>query len=397
MQVKFRILGGLEAEVDGVPVPLAGQRDRTVLATLLLEAGHVVPVSSLVAALWADDPPVTATKQVRNAVSRLRGLLAGADRPGVIVAEGDGYRLAVRPDCIDARVFEAQVTRAAEAAAAGRRRDAARILADALGLWRGPFLAGVPGRPAEAAAAAWAERRLAAEEAYHEHMLALSQRSGDVRGQAQAHRGISRALAQLGSYQEARVHAEQAASLSRQAGDLIGQARAELDAGEACERERRYADALRHAERALALFRAAGLRPGVANALNCVGWCHTQLGDYQQAIACCEQSLNLHRQGGDSYGEAGTWDSIGCAQQQLGQHDAAVDCFVQALSLLRELGDRGNEAEVLSHLGDSQQALGDHPAAQASWLAALRIREELRHPGVAELRAKLARSGPGLA
>jgi DNA-binding SARP family transcriptional activator len=46
--MEFRILGSLEAEVNGVPVGLSGPAERKVLAVLLLEAGRMVPVSRLI-------------------------------------------------------------------------------------------------------------------------------------------------------------------------------------------------------------------------------------------------------------------------------------------------------------------------------------------------------------
>ena len=167
----FRILGSLEAEVDGVAVGLSGPAERKVLAVLLLDAGRMVPVSRLVDALWEDDPPATAAKQARNVVSRLRRVLAAGGAPDLIMTEAAGYRIRLSPDDLDATRFEALAARAQ--AAAGRPEEAARLLRAALGLWRGRALAGLPGRITEAAAAAWEERRLAVAEAYYDHQLRL--------------------------------------------------------------------------------------------------------------------------------------------------------------------------------------------------------------------------------
>jgi DNA-binding SARP family transcriptional activator/tetratricopeptide (TPR) repeat protein len=170
--MKFRMLGHLEAENAGRLVPL-GPSERKVLAILLLDAGRVVPADRILAALWDGEPPATAGKQVRNAVSRLRNLMAEAGLAGLVQTNGTGYRLAVGGECIDARVFESQVAQAERAAAAGQRADAARLLRSALALWRGPALSGVEGLMIEAAAAAWNEQRWAATETCYEHELAL--------------------------------------------------------------------------------------------------------------------------------------------------------------------------------------------------------------------------------
>ncbi len=171
--MEFRILGSLEAEAQGECVPLGGLCTEKVLATLLLDAGRVVPVPRLVDALWDEDPPATAAKQARNAASRLRRLLAACGAPDAIVTHGAGYRLAVPDDGLDARLFEARVSQAEAAASAGQLAGAAQALRTALGLWRGPALDGIPGRTIGTAASVWNERRYAVLETYCDHQLAL--------------------------------------------------------------------------------------------------------------------------------------------------------------------------------------------------------------------------------
>jgi len=99
--MEFRILGSFEADAGGVMLPLGGPRERTVLAVLLLEASRTVAVTRLVDAVWPDAPPTTAAKQVRNAISLLRAILACHGPSAVIAADGAGYRLEV-PACTPA-------------------------------------------------------------------------------------------------------------------------------------------------------------------------------------------------------------------------------------------------------------------------------------------------------
>jgi DNA-binding SARP family transcriptional activator/Tfp pilus assembly protein PilF len=173
--MEFRILGSFEADADGVMLPLGGPQLRTVLAVLLLEPGRTIPVSRLVDAVWPDDPPQTAAKQVRNTISRLRTILDSHGSPDVIAADGGGYRLEIPPGAVDAARFDALTTVARAAACAGGTAEAADALRAALALWRGPLLAGMTGPVIEAAATAWDERRRAAQDIYYQHMLALGQ------------------------------------------------------------------------------------------------------------------------------------------------------------------------------------------------------------------------------
>jgi len=67
-----RVFGGLEASVEGRPVPLGASKPRALFAMLALNAGSVVSVDRLIDGLWGEVPPVTATKLVQVYVSRLR-------------------------------------------------------------------------------------------------------------------------------------------------------------------------------------------------------------------------------------------------------------------------------------------------------------------------------------
>lgn len=171
--MRFRILGALEAEADGKLVALGRPPEQRVLAVLLLNSGRPVPVTLLVDAVWDSDPPATAVKQVRNAVSRLRFALGDYGVSCLARTHGGAYRLLVAADALDARVFEDQVAAAMKAADAGLLAEAADLLGSALRLWRGQALTGLGGRVIEAAATALDERRHVARETYYDHMLAL--------------------------------------------------------------------------------------------------------------------------------------------------------------------------------------------------------------------------------
>jgi DNA-binding SARP family transcriptional activator len=131
--LEFRILGALEVLQDGRPVALGGQRQRALLAALLLEAGHVVATERLVDLLYGEDAPRTATTSLQNSISRLRKEL-GAD---VLETQAPGYVLHVDAGRVDARRFEAQLQDARRAEPRERRE----LLERALALWRGPALA----------------------------------------------------------------------------------------------------------------------------------------------------------------------------------------------------------------------------------------------------------------
>jgi DNA-binding SARP family transcriptional activator len=134
--LEFRVLGPLEALVDGTPARLGGPRQRALLALLLASANEVVPLARLVDELWGDDPPVTAANVLQTYVSQLRKAL-GRDAIGT---RGRGYVVAVADGGLDLRTFERRAAAGARARADRRHDEAAAEFRGALALWRGPAL-----------------------------------------------------------------------------------------------------------------------------------------------------------------------------------------------------------------------------------------------------------------
>ncbi|MER5311889.1 BTAD domain-containing putative transcriptional regulator [Streptomyces sp. NPDC002773] len=171
--MRYSVLGPTLAHTpDGADVPVGGPRVRALLTVLALRAGRTVPVPDLVDEVWhGDQPPADAVAALQALVGRLRKAL-GRDR--VVSAEG-GYRLDAEPGDVDARRFERLAAEGAAALGAGDPARAAALLDEALGLWRGPALADLPDRDAEAAR--WEARRLDARRARLDASLALGEAS----------------------------------------------------------------------------------------------------------------------------------------------------------------------------------------------------------------------------
>jgi DNA-binding SARP family transcriptional activator len=141
----YHLLGPVEVCDQGAAVPIGGPRQRTVLAVLALNLGQVIPVRSLVDAVWDGSPPATAHGQVLTAVSALRRSLGRA-----IETRPAGYLLHAHPDDVDVHLFERLVAKACQLNAAGQLDAGVVRMREALALWRGPALGGVRGLVAEA-------------------------------------------------------------------------------------------------------------------------------------------------------------------------------------------------------------------------------------------------------
>jgi DNA-binding SARP family transcriptional activator/class 3 adenylate cyclase len=189
--VQFRILGPLEVlDDDARPLVLGGPKQRALLAVLLLHAGQVVSADRLVDELWGEDSPETARSVLQVYVANLRNVLEPG-RPkrtasALLRTQPPGYLVDLDLKELDLACFERLVAEGRAALAAGDPVQAARLLGDAVGLWRGPALADVTlAGSGQGEVIRLEERRLAAVEDHIDAELALG-RHGELVGKLQA-------------------------------------------------------------------------------------------------------------------------------------------------------------------------------------------------------------------
>ncbi len=133
--MEFRILGPLEVLEGDRALEVSGQRQRGLLALLLLHANQVVSSSRLIEELWPDEASESHGGALQASVSRLRKSLGPAAE--LLVTLSTGYVIRPAAGQLDLDRFE----RLVEEAGAAEPGEAAEKLREALALWRGPALA----------------------------------------------------------------------------------------------------------------------------------------------------------------------------------------------------------------------------------------------------------------
>ncbi|MFF5919829.1 BTAD domain-containing putative transcriptional regulator [Streptomyces flavochromogenes] len=138
--LRFSVLGPLTVHRGEQALSLGPLKQRMVLATLLTSVNSPVSVHALTEAVWPEEPPRTARKNIQVYVSALRALF-GQDDPEArerprLTHTGGGYVLRAAEEELDLLGFRS-LLRAAE----GRPPQAAApLLRQALDLWQGPPL-----------------------------------------------------------------------------------------------------------------------------------------------------------------------------------------------------------------------------------------------------------------
>jgi DNA-binding SARP family transcriptional activator len=172
--MRFSVLGPLSAEADdGTVLALARPSQRSTLAVLLLYARQPPTRALLIDALWGDEPPGDAETALRVRMRDLRRALAGHDR---LMTHPSGYQILIEPGEVDIADFRDLAAAGRAALDSGSAEDAARLLAQACGLWRDPPLIDLPDTPVmHLAANALLEQRRDVREWLIDARLALGQ------------------------------------------------------------------------------------------------------------------------------------------------------------------------------------------------------------------------------
>lgn len=175
--VIFKVFGSVGLVKDGRLVALQGSRQRTLLATLLINAGKVVTKEQFYEELWDGRAVAKVDNALQALVARLRKLLRAhfgeefaSERLSTLPT---GYVLHAEYDEVDASLFERLATQA-HGEIADNPMVARDLLTAALALWDGPALEGISGGPmCHSSVLHYEETRLAAiEDKFHASMAA---------------------------------------------------------------------------------------------------------------------------------------------------------------------------------------------------------------------------------
>ena len=176
--LELRMLGPLEAWRGPQRLVLGGQRQRSVLACLMLDPGRDVSADRIIDAIWGERPPSGVSTTLQTYVFHLREVIEPYRDKGaparVVVTVPGGYRLDTAHATLDAERFE-RLVGSGRVALSGDPERAATVLADALALWRGDVLSDLSSLNGVAAPAAsrLTELRVSATETWVAAELAL--------------------------------------------------------------------------------------------------------------------------------------------------------------------------------------------------------------------------------
>ncbi|SBT88418.1 DNA-binding transcriptional activator of the SARP family [Streptomyces sp. DI166] len=142
---------------SGQPVATGSPQEQAMLAMLLLHHGRTLTHTQLTEGIWGPQAPEGDPELLlRSYASRLRNALG----PGVLATTSNGYALHTSADFVDVITCQKLVEQAERQRAEGELASARTTVDEALSLWRGEVLDGVPGPAAAAARPRFQQLRL---------------------------------------------------------------------------------------------------------------------------------------------------------------------------------------------------------------------------------------------
>jgi tetratricopeptide (TPR) repeat protein len=195
---------------------------------------------------------------------------------------------------------------------------------------------------------------------------------------------------ELGRYEQAQQHLEQAIGYFEQVGDVGGQAGCYMNLMPTLFQLERYQEMLQAGMKARALHETLDDPDGLAHTMTSINYCLTAIGEAEQVIAGGADLIDAHRRNGDPFGEGVSWGAIASAYRQLKRYDEAIAAYRTATQVLLDAGVTTYAVDFLKHIGDTCECAGDRDSALEAWREALTLVDE-DVPAWDELVSKVAK------
>jgi DNA-binding SARP family transcriptional activator len=162
--MRIELLGPVRAWRGEDELALGSAHRRAVLAVLATRANRVVSRAELIDAVWGEHAPASANGSIYTYISGLRAALepdrSRRSSAQVLASAGSGYSLQLAENTVDVDRFDALREQAKRRQAARDTAGARKAFDEALSLWHGEALDGIPGPFAASQRSRLAELRL---------------------------------------------------------------------------------------------------------------------------------------------------------------------------------------------------------------------------------------------
>jgi predicted ATPase/class 3 adenylate cyclase len=188
---------------------------------------------------------------------------------------------------------------------------------------------------------------------------------------------LSRVTADLGNWDEARKHIQDALTIARELGDRALEAETLNELGGIEMKSGDFPASLARYEECLEVARAIGDRSRENRVLAAMSYVAAFTGQYIEARELQEQALAIAIELGDRRLQGTLSGNLGNVNSELGEYTTAGERYLVAIEIARELGDKHSEARWLGCSGSLAARRGWYREAVEIMKSALEMAREL--------------------
>lgn len=207
--------------------------------------------------------------------------------------------------------------------------------------------------------------------------VALLQHVADPVLESAVHIRWGHVLDEMGDFNEARLHYQEALQLARQGGAIAQETAALIGLGATAAQQTDVKTAKNCWQQALVLAQQLGDHRQEASIFNNLGNIALLLNEYDNVSVYYQQALLLRQMIGDRSGEVTTLDNLGNMYRTIGQFEAARQSYEKALTILDSIGRKSDTSSIYVGLGLLAKSMGDYDAARSYYAEVLTISTEI--------------------
>ena len=214
---------------------------------------------------------------------------------------------------------------------------------------------------------------------YYLEALAIGQRTEDPELLTRAYLGVGSAYGQIGNYDSAMIHIEEAVKPALASGDKLLISQTYLKRGDIYAIKGNYTESLPHYLDALKTAEELGDGESVAIISNSLGIVYYQTGQNDRAIAYWNQALDIFRNLGQEGRIGSILINLGTSHRDQKDYKKALDAYKESLDIAERLGNKTSIVYALISLGDVYSDQKEHKKAQRYYEKSLPLTYELNH------------------
>lgn len=211
---------------------------------------------------------------------------------------------------------------------------------------------------------------------YLDEALALAQKTGFEKGEANAWVSLAIVAAIRSDYKTSAAHYRKALDIRTKLDDKRGIANVYNNLGNLYDEQGDFFNAIESYKQAFEMYKAIGDHSRMGRTQYNISTLYSRMGNYPKAIENIYAYLDIVDKAGDKIGIAKAYNQLGNLHVDIFKTDKAMDFYQKALKVWVEAEDKAEEANTLNNIGSLKDDLGEVAMKNGDMPGALKLFQE---------------------